>query len=98
VSDAQADRVSSVESSMCVGIARTADTAGQMAEPQPHNMGTKTSLADLPSEQNGLLGAHAFDNVRRMGGKKTSDPSRRRKMLQIVQRLYHTRFQCAPSE
>jgi len=27
VSDAQADRVSSVESSMCVGIARTADAA-----------------------------------------------------------------------
>jgi len=30
--------------------------------------GNTTSLADLPSEQNfGLLGAHAFDYVRRIG-------------------------------
>jgi hypothetical protein len=40
VSDAQADRVSSVESSMCVGIARTADAADQIAEPEHHNRGT----------------------------------------------------------
>ena len=42
------------------------------------------SLADLPSEQNfGLLGAHAFDYVRRMGCEFVFD---------------HARLLCSPSE